>query len=71
MTSIGTTTSSVTSGVDKERADAGRDIGICLARLNPEARAGTGQVIHFPCSPNHNQDWQPYTVGWCTYCRIS
>ena len=33
-----------------EQADAG-----------PQARTGTGEY-HFPCSADHEQDWQPYPV---------
>ena len=38
-----------------EQADAGRD---CRTRL---ARRTQGN-IHFPCSADHVQDWQPYPV---------
>ena len=39
-----------------EQADAGRDCRTRLARPNSQAR------IHFPCSADHEQDWQPYLV---------
>ena len=45
--------------VDNERADAGRDGRTCLARPNSTARTGTGKN-YFPCSADHEQDWQPY-----------
>ena len=44
-----------------EQADAGRDGGTRLARPNSQARTGTGEY-YFPCSANHEQDWQPYPV---------
>ena len=44
-----------------EQADAGRDGCTRLARPNSQARTGTGEY-HFPCSADHEQDWQPYPV---------
>ena len=44
-----------------EEADAGRDCRTRLARPNFQARTRTGNV-HFPCSADHVQDWQPYPV---------
>ena len=44
-----------------EQADAGRDCRNRLARPNSQARMGQGN-IHFPCSADHEQDWQPYPV---------
>ena len=38
----------------------------CLARpKSQEARTGKGKPPpqHFPCSVDHEQDWQPYTVN--------
>ena len=35
--------------VEDERADAGRDGPICLARPNSQARTGTGEKNIFPC----------------------
>ena len=32
---------------ENEQADAGRDGRICLARLNSQARAGTGENVFF------------------------
>ena len=49
-----------------EQADAGRDCRTRLARLNSQARTRTGKNIHFPCSADHEQDWQPYPVD--PYC---
>ena len=40
---------------------AGRDCRTCLARSNSQARTRTGN-INFPCSADHEQDWQPYPV---------
>ena len=44
-----------------EQADAGRD---CRARSQDQIlRRERGQGnIHFPCSADHEQDWQPYPV---------
>ena len=44
-----------------EQADAGRDGRTRLARPNSQARTGTGEC-YFPCSADHEQEWQPYTV---------
>ena len=44
-----------------EQADAGRDGRTRLARTYSQARTGPGN-IHFPCSADHEQDWQPYPV---------
>ena len=44
-----------------EEANAGRDCRTRLARPNSQARTGTGN-INFPCSDDHDQDWQPYPV---------
>ena len=44
-----------------EQADAGRDGRTRLARPNSQARTGTGEY-YFPCSADHEQDWQPYPV---------
>ena len=46
--------------LENGRADAGRDGRTCLARPNSQARTGTGKK-RFPCSADHEQDWQPYT----------
>ena len=46
-----------------EQADAGQDCRIRLARPNSQAREQRGQGnINFPCSADHEQDWQPYPV---------
>ena len=50
-----------------EQADAGRDGLTRLGRPNSQARTGTGK-INFPCSVDHEQDWQPYPVD--TYSAI-
>ena len=44
-----------------EQTGAGRDCRTRLAKPIPQARAGTGNT-HFPCSADHEQDWQPYPV---------
>ena len=44
-----------------EQAEAGRDCQIRLARSNSQARTRTGKN-NFPCSADHEQDWQPYPV---------
>ena len=42
--------------VENEQADAGRESRTRLARPNSQARTGTGEITHFPCSPDHEQD---------------
>ena len=45
------------------QADAGWDHRIRLARPNSQARTRTGKLnIHFSCSADHVQGWQPYPV---------
>ena len=44
-----------------KQADAGRDCRTPLARPNSQARTRT-RKNHFPCSVDHEQDWQPYPV---------
>ena len=41
-----------------EQADAGRDRRTRLAKLNYQARTGTGE-FHFPCSADHGQSCYP------------
>ena len=48
-------------GYEDEQADAGRDCRTRLARTNSQARTGTGEY-YFPCSADHEPDWQPYPV---------
>ena len=47
-----------------EQADAGRDCRTRLARPNSQARTNVDREINinFPCSTDHEQDWQPYPV---------
>ena len=57
-----------------EQAGAGRDCRTRLARINVQARTGTGN-IDFPCSADHGQDWSPYPVDpyscyMCDYTYI-
>ena len=42
--------------MENERPDAGRDDRTRLERPDSQARTG----VHFPCSADHEQDWQPY-----------
>ena len=44
-----------------EQADAGRDCRTRLARPNSQARTNAVRqvLINFPCSADHEQDWQP------------
>ena len=44
-----------------EQADVGRDCRARLARPNFHARMRS-ENINFPCSADHEQDWQPYPV---------
>ena len=47
--------------MENEQADAGRDAGQTrLAGPNYQARTGTAGEKTFPCSADHEQDWQPY-----------
>ena len=41
-----------------EQADAGRDCRTRLVRPSSQTRTGTGKY-NFPCSADHEQDWQP------------
>ena len=43
-----------------EQADAGRDCRTRLVRPNSQARKGIAKKKHFPCSADHEQDWQLY-----------
>ena len=45
-----------------EQANAGRDCRNRLARPNFQARTRTGEYMNFPCSAEHEQDWQSYPV---------
>ena len=45
-----------------EQADARRDCRTRLTRPNSQRERGQGR-INFPCSADHEQDWQPYPVG--------
>ena len=45
-----------------EQADAGRDCRTRHARPDSQARTRTGRKYPFPCSADHEQDWQPYPV---------
>ena len=44
-----------------EKADAGQAGLTRLARPNSQARTGL-EEHYFPCSADHEQDWQPYPV---------
>ena len=47
--------------LEDEGANAGLEGQNCLARPNSQARTGTGKT-YFPCSNDHEQDWQPLPV---------
>ena len=47
--------------MEMSRADARRDCRTRPARPNLRRESGQGN-IHFPCSADHEQDWQPYPV---------
>ena len=50
-----------------EQADAGRGCRTRLVSPNSQARTETGSKNkHFPCSADHEQDWQPYPVDRCS-----
>ena len=55
--------------MENEQADAGRESRTRLARPNSQPRKGTQGRIHFQCSADHEQDWQPYPVD--PYSAIS
>ena len=51
-----------------EQADAGRDdCRTRLARPNSEEERTWIGNIHFSCSADHEQDWQPYPVDLYSY----
>ena len=51
-----------------EQADAEEwDCQIRLMRPNSQARTQTGKK-YFPCSADHEQDWQPYPFDPYSYC---
>ena len=43
---------------------------IRVARPNCQARTGTGEY-YFPCSADHEQDWQPYPVDHTLLCVMT
>ena len=47
--------------VEDERAAAGRNGRTCLVRPNLRCERGQGH-IHFSCTADHEQDWQPYPI---------
>ena len=47
--------------MDNEQADAGRDSETLSRDQILWRERGQGN-IHFPCSADHEQDWQPYPV---------
>ena len=47
--------------MENEHADAGRDGRTRLGKPNSRRDRRQGNV-HFPCSADHEQDWQPYPV---------
>ena len=69
LRSIRPTLSTIFSlSVENEQADAGRDGPTCLASQIRRRERRQGNV-HFPCSADHKQDWQPYPVD--PYSAIS
>ena len=53
-----------------EQIDAGRDCRIRPRDQILRRERGQGN-IHFPCSADHVQDWQPYPVDPCVCCVFS
>ena len=55
--------------MENEQADTGRNGRTRLARPNSQARTRT-EKYDFPCSADHEQDWQPHQVGpfFCYMC---
>ena len=49
-----------------EQADAAREWRNRLARSHSQARTRTGEY-YFPCSADHEQDWQHYPVDPYSY----
>ena len=47
---------------EDEQTDAGRDYRTRLATPNSQTRTWTQVNINFPCSADHEQDWQPNRV---------
>ena len=66
---LGTSRFSLSMNRD-EQADAGRDFQTRLARPNSQARERGQGNIHFSCSADHEQDWQPYPVDPYTLAMI-
>ena len=56
--------------MENEQAGSGRNGRTRLARPSSQARMGTVKFhfTRFPCSADHEQDWQPYPVD--TYSGI-
>ena len=50
-----------TPQADSKSGDRHNTLPTRLARPNSQARTGTGEYS-FPCSADHEQDWQPYPV---------
>ena len=46
--------------MENNQANSGRNGRTYLARPNSQARIKTGKIV-FPCSTDHEQNWQPYT----------
>ena len=44
-----------------EQADAGRE-PVSRDQIIRHVVRGRGNIHHFPCSADHEQDWQPYPV---------
>ena len=48
--------------MENEQADAGRDAAEPVSRDQILRRVRGQGNLHFPCSADHEQDWQPYPV---------
>ena len=55
--------------VENERAGAGRDGRSRRARPISMREQGQGKP-NFPCSGDHEQDWQPYLVDACSLLQV-
>ena len=49
-------------GVEDEHAGAGQDGRTCLVRPTSQERTRGQENMHFSCSADHEQSWQPNPV---------
>ena len=54
-----------------EQADAGRDSRTRLATKFSGANGDREGNVHFPCSADHEHDWQPYPVDLYSFFSFS